>query len=281
MSEVTEAAIEGVAQVAETVAGEATTVAEISRGLSAHEIRLVAAGVGVGLVVGGIVAYKVASKRLEARFEEKIETEIKKMREHFHAKEEARKSEEGKPALADLKGVVADAGYVHVSPSLLEDAPGPITREAATPDGIAAAVAANEATRQNAFDQREPLNDTWDQEHEENSRVEGKPFVIHVNERGATGFTETTFTYYAGDDVLADEQDRMLGDVEQLLGAHNLDRFGHGSGDRNVVYVRNSKLEVDIEVVRSEGEYAQEVAGVKPEPEAELRHSQRRHNWDG
>jgi hypothetical protein len=60
---------------------------------------------------------------------------------------------------------------------------------------------------------------------------------------------------------LTDEVDTIVPDVDATVGVENMLRFGHGSGDPNVVYIRNPKLEADFEVTRSAGKYAKEVLG--------------------
>jgi hypothetical protein len=50
-----------------------------------------------------------------------------------------------------------------------------------------------------------------------------------------------------------------------LIGEKNLSRFGHGSQDPSVVYVRNDQLELVYEVVRSPQSYSEEVHGIKHE----------------
>ena len=55
----------------------------------------------------------------------------------------------------------------------------------------------------------------------------------------------------------------MIPDADDAVGEMNLHRFGHGSGDNNVVYIRNDRLENDFIVLRSQGEYAKEVLGLR------------------
>jgi len=70
-------------------------------------------------------------------------------------------------------------------------------------------------------------------------------------------------TYYTKDDVVCNERDEILAHEERetLIGEGNLERFGHGSGDEEIVFVRNDKLEILFEICRSENSYAEEVAG--------------------
>jgi hypothetical protein len=107
-------------------------------------------------------------------------------------------------------------------------------------------------------------SDDWDYEAELASRTKTAPYVIHKDEffSGESGYNQLTFTYYSGDDILVDEQkipepiyrhDRVVGEL----------KFGHGSGDRNVVYIRNDDLATEYEVIKSEGKYSVEVMGLE------------------
>jgi hypothetical protein len=93
-------------------------------------------------------------------------------------------------------------------------------------------------------------------------RDENEPHIISQEEfmEGGPGYNNPTLTYYAGDDILADERDQPITDVVDLLGEDNL-KFGFGSGDPNIVYIRNNKISLDIEILKSEGKYSEEVAG--------------------
>jgi hypothetical protein len=107
------------------------------------------------------------------------------------------------------------------------------------------------------------VNDDWDYEIEMAWRHEnpGKPFVIHLDEYGEGGFDPAFYTFYDDDKILADEHDEVVDDVENLVGYENLEKFGHGSDNANVVMIRNVHLNLDIEVTRSHGSYGEDVAG--------------------
>lgn len=102
----------------------------------------------------------------------------------------------------------------------------------------------------------------WNIERELASRTPDQPYVISKQEflEGALDYQQPTITWFDGDEVLVDEQS-VPTDVAETIGVYNLERFGHGSGDNNIVYVRNEKLELDFEVLRSDGKFAQQVYG--------------------
>jgi hypothetical protein len=124
----------------------------------------------------------------------------------------------------------------------------------------------------NIFD-GEMATDGWDVDAELASRSVEAPYIIHVEEfiNDERGFSQTTLTYYQGDDILCDDRDTPIYD-RSIVGEL---KFGHGSNDRNVVYIRNEKLRGEYEVLLDHGSYQHEVLGqhVDQDYETELKHS--------
>lgn len=89
------------------------------------------------------------------------------------------------------------------------------------------------------------------------------PYVISFEEymENDQEHEQSTLTFFAGDDILTDEKDQPIDDVEHTIGESSLTRFGHGSKDSKIVYVRNDRIDLDFEVVLSQGSYAEEVMG--------------------
>jgi hypothetical protein len=103
----------------------------------------------------------------------------------------------------------------------------------------------------------------FDYAAEVDKRNPDEPYIITHDEfmENENGFTQGTMTYYNGDDILTDDKDVPVPDIEEIVGSEALTKFGYGSRDRNVVYVRNEKIETDFEITLSQGEFAKEVAG--------------------
>jgi hypothetical protein len=76
------------------------------------------------------------------------------------------------------------------------------------------------------------------------------------------GYEDVTLTWYEEDGVLIDSRDEAIPDVEGIVGEANLQKFGHGSRDPNIVYIRNEELQTDFEIVRDSGSYVEKVLGV-------------------
>lgn len=103
----------------------------------------------------------------------------------------------------------------------------------------------------------------FDYAAEVDRRTPDEPYVITHDEfmQNENDWVQNTLTYYNGDDVLTDEKDVPIPDIDAVVGSESLTKFGYGSRDRNVVYVRNEKNESDYEITLSMGEFSKEVAG--------------------
>jgi uncharacterized membrane-anchored protein YhcB (DUF1043 family) len=103
-------------------------------------------------------------------------------------------------------------------------------------------------------------DEDWDYEKELAQRNHDAPYVIHRDEYFGDEYncTQTTITYYAGDNILCDERDTPIYNPEKIVGQLI---FGHGSNDPNVVYVRNEKLDAEYEVLLDHGHYQVEILG--------------------
>lgn len=148
-------------------------------------------------------------------------------------------------------------------------------------DALAALESPDEADEEDPVDTVTTTNvfagalEGWDYDVELAQRKSDAPYVIHKDEFFADemGYDQQTLTYYDGDDILADEQQTPVYGHERLVGEL---KFGHGSGDPNVVYVRNEQRQAEYEILFDPGAFSREVLGIGIEEEAEeaeLRHS--------
>lgn len=124
-------------------------------------------------------------------------------------------------------------------------------------------VADDITSRLNARKKKDPIdytsfykssNDNEDEEtvvEEElktNAPVESLPYVVTPAEFESTNFEQRWLTYYAGDNVLADENDEKV-DISSTIGESALKRFGEYESD--IVYVKNDIKETVYEVSRN------------------------------
>ena len=90
-----------------------------------------------------------------------------------------------------------------------------------------------------------------------------KPYVITIDEFAGEEdlYDKVTIYYYDEDDTIADENEEIVSDVESVVGGDSLLRFGEGSGDYDIVYVRNERIRIDYEVIRLHRNYQETVLG--------------------
>jgi hypothetical protein len=111
-------------------------------------------------------------------------------------------------------------------------------------------------------------SDEWDLAEETAKRTPSAPYVLHKDEFFADerGFHQTSIVWYAGDQMMADQQGQPIYNHAEIIGPL---LFGHGSGDRHVFYVRNEKLRGEYEVFFDSGRFEVEVMGMSIEQDAE------------
>ena len=117
-------------------------------------------------------------------------------------------------------------------------------------------------------------DEEFDFELEMPNRTEDEPYIITHDEfmTNELDFMQDSLVYYEGDDILADKNDEVT-DID-VIGAKNL-RFGHGSHNNEIVFIRNHELSIELEVCHHDGSYAEVVHGYV-DPDKELKHSDRR-----
>jgi hypothetical protein len=95
-------------------------------------------------------------------------------------------------------------------------------------------------------------------------RGEEEPYVISLAEfsNDEEDFDKITLRYFEEDDTLTEELRKDTPLPIESVGAANLLRFGVGSEDEEIVYVRNEKLKIDFEIVRDEGSYTETALGL-------------------
>lgn len=98
-----------------------------------------------------------------------------------------------------------------------------------------------------------------EEDHEEVDKT--KPHLITVDLFGEDGFSTAEYTYYTGDEILANDEDQAIpeGEVEERVGTKNLKRFGYLEGEPNLILVRNPAGKVDYEIALHDGSYGRAV----------------------
>lgn len=274
MSDIPEQLQGVVADTAEAVSDQAEAFANATRSLTQAKIQFTTIGYLMGAATGAVIAWRLAYRRAERLYSRIADDEVEAMSEHYHAKVRGLEATQK----GDLEDLVAERGYgtepTDEKPPMAVSPPDQVV-EAATDSSSAETtrvpppVPVDPAPKVSNIFRDAPDNaaimDSWNYAEERRKRSPDIPYVIHYDERHEfEDYDEMTLTYYEKDDVLANERDEVIGEGQErdaLIGEGNLDRFGHGSNDPNVVYIRNDRLEIIIEVCRSIQAYAQEVHG--------------------
>ena len=82
----------------------------------------------------------------------------------------------------------------------------------------------------------------------------------------STKYSNQSLVYYEEDDILVDDYDgSVIDNPEDIVGEEALLKFGDGSSDPDIVYVRNKTLALQFEIVRKKSSYSKEVLRIQPE----------------
>lgn len=108
--------------------------------------------------------------------------------------------------------------------------------------------------REHGYTNYSDMADEKPEEVKEESMSIDKPYVIAPEEFGDLDDYETiSLTYYA-DQILADDNDEIVDDVEDVVGFDSLNSFGEYEDDS--VFVRNDRLKCDYEILLDQRKYS-------------------------
>lgn len=247
--------------VVEEVAANLEEAAEATRRINTTHVGYFLGGCAVGFAIGFYWGYKFNKEKIKAEAFAKSEEEVEKIRKVYQAKAVAATP---KP---DLEEIVEEQGYDRPERPLKAPVPGvtePVTPEVHIHVPTVPPPVPPRVVYDGGKDKNRGWNYTEELEHREQLEV-GAPYVIHqdeFNEEEKSHYGKVTYTYYAGDDVLVDDENEQPvphGDIN--VGIDNL-KFGHGTDDVDVVFVRNDRLELDMEICRTHESYEQVVLGI-------------------
>lgn len=244
---------------------------DIARHVRKHAvIYLAAGGFGTGFGVGYFAAHRKAQKAAMLFWAEKAEAEIEDARRAMSLLRKEPPFDDPRTALKEY-GVRLDGLQYR-----LENGDEAADAMDAAIEAEDKAIEAAKAEAQSMVDEDSDDEVEGDAvvinifaEHGDDVEVyevipdEENPFVITVGDymEGQEDFDKLTITYYDGDDTLCDEREVIIADVERTVGSENLHKFGVGSGDKTIVYVRNIRLTSDFEIILHEGKYSEHVLG--------------------
>jgi len=195
----------------------------------------------VSFVAGGASAYFIT----KAKYEKIVEEEIAEAKLFYSRLNKRGEFSDPTTLASEYEDVIEELGY-SVETTFMES---------------------GELLTKNKYDKAHHISDDEESDfnyiEEVKYRTEDAPYVISHDEyfQGEKDYTQVTLTYFEEDDILCDEKDSPINDTDNTVGDDNLKKFGHGSKDNNIVYIRNDRVEIDFEVVRSKGNYAKDVLG--------------------
>lgn len=247
---------------------------------------LVGASSVLSCVLGGVTAHLITKKVMAAKYEALVTEEIASARLYFSKLYKSGDYSEPKRAAESLRHKTSDVAQYEKMTEVYSRAEGVPIRKVS----VETKAKPEEGEDMEAFEKRliqkakEEVEDVKerlgifeedeseeevitmnvfsDNSSEADERNPNKPFILTEREfeEGEHDYTQNTLTYYEGDDVLTDDRDQPIHNKRPVVGEDNL-QFGEKSNDPNVVYIRNNHLEVDFEVCRSAGSFAEEVLG--------------------
>ena len=202
--------------------------------ISPKTLLLVGGGCALSFLTGATSAYFATNQAIKKKYEKISNEEIASVKEYY---------KKDRAEIVEQKVASAQA--------IMQEKYGPTPTETAIEFLEEAPVISENIFRTDEVE-----------EFQVDDRDESIPHIITVDEfmNGTADFDQSTLAYFEMDDVLVDERDQAIQDEEGTIGENNL-KFGYGSNDRNCVYIRNPRLEMDFEVIRSPGSYTQEVLG--------------------
>jgi hypothetical protein len=245
----------------EEVAENLEEIADVARMIDARAVRYFIGGVTVGAVLGFYWGYKFNREKIKAEAFKESEVELAKMRDFYQQKVAAYPASKPKPTAEE---VVEERGY-SVPPVVEEEVrplrpPVPISGQPFSPS--------REPKR--TADGEKDKNEGWSYPHELSKRSPNRPYIIHQDEffGKESGYQQVTYSYYVGDAIITDEDDTVISNPDNLIGMENLNHWGHGADDFNVLYIRNVPLEIEFEICRTNKSYEEEVLGLENNDES-------------
>lgn len=229
---------------------------------------LVAVSSAFSLMTGAVVGFKFAQKRMLTEFDQLLDEETERLKKHYGKVYKADAVTSDPEALVELKypNSLGVLGYGEPNPDV--DLTNLVRKrvkaggEKAEQEAMERVEAALDEEDDGLYSVDTETDDVrelsvFDYGAELAARSSEEPYVLSHDEYMANEFdyTQVDWTYFAGDGILVDSEERPVEDIRGTVGKENLKKFGHGSGDENIVFVRNEKREIEYEITRSSAKY--------------------------
>lgn len=229
----------------------------------------------VGLSVGGVLGYIVGLRkgdRRAVRRQLRLTDDARTVMEEYNRRDIQQTQTlfpiDKRPPVEKLFDIRKDGKIPYYTPpSTVKEVEA--TNDSLTIDGVTVPIKdldvdildmEEEDKRQNAFNHPYDVNDdTWNWERELNERSNKPIYVITTEEfkQSEMGFRQSTLIFYEGDRMMTDELGEPIYNWTSHVGTEL--PFGHGTGDENILFVRNESLRWEYEVQRDPGRFDVEV----------------------
>lgn len=214
----------------------------------------------LGATVGGAGSYWVAASTLKQRYERQMEVETEELKEHYKAVHKHKGYDTPADRIAELAEKEAadteidetfDVNSVYSAEERAENNM-KVAAYAMEQDRTVGTPEARPATRQSIFDYNN-INP-----HKEGVIDYGAIRVITDEEFDAEDeHSKSEYTYYSGDDTLADDSEDIVQDVKAVIGPDALALLSN----QDLVYVRNDAIRQDYSITVVDGKYETIVVG--------------------
>jgi hypothetical protein len=248
-------------QVIEEVAENLEEAAAVTRMIDAKAVSYFFGGSVFGIALGFYFGYRYNREKIRAEVFKESEAELDKIRDVYQ-----RKTVAGQPK-PTVEEVIEEKGYVVVDEV---DIP-------ARPLKPPVPIQDRPLFAKRTADGEKSKDDGWDYPSELARRGLDRPYIIHQDEfhLNESGFSQVTYTVYS-DDVITEEDDTVINNADNLIGLDNLQHWGHGADDFNVLYIRNPVLDIEFEMCRTPKTYEETVLGLEHADESTYERMRRR-----
>lgn len=257
-------------EVTEQIAEHLEEAANATRQIDSRIVGAFTSGAIFGIAIGLVFGYRYNKEKIKAEAFKESEAAIAEMREYYNSKIVALQAQDKK----NVEEIVEERGYsTKEGPMDVVDMEAvaklrplrPVVPVTEPPHHVVEAPHLSTRHAMRSLEGQKDKNEGWSYPHELSQRKPGVPYIIHQDEysAGESGYQQVSYTYWAKDDILTDEDETVIENRDNLIGENNLRRMGHGSDDINIVYVRNSQLELEFEICRHEGSYEEVVLGLE------------------
>lgn len=235
-------------------------------------------GTGSGILIGGFVGYVVTQRVLSAKYESKLDEEVARIKAFYQSKRKDAAIEEFE--FKSTREEYTPEEIDELSEEELEVYREELQRDlvskgrnskivqklgySETPD--ASEVRPDVEDRKMTIDEEQEIDEDDELLQEMRlARTNTSPFVITIDEfmEDDPEYEKVSVTYFDGDQILSDSQDKVIPEVEEIIGHDALTKFGLFSKDKNIVYVRNERIKTDFEVALDQRSFTEAIAGFR------------------